>query len=1432
MQMKRTALLLLSLAIFAFAQKPTKIITDASIPAESNVTFYSDTVYVLDGGVFVDSAATLTIQAGTRIEAEDGRDTDASFLVVTRDAQIFAEGTADNPIVFTSVLDDGNLDYQDRGFWGGVILLGRAPTNNDDDKAIEGVNQIDPKRALYGGDDADHNSGVFKYVSIRHTGINIGSSGGNEIQGLTCGAIGSKTTIEYVESYASDDDGFEFFGGTVNTRFLVSAFCSDDAFDWDEGFNGKHQFWFAIQAADKAGRVAEMDGAGGNEQGMPYAKPVLANVTFLGAGLGATPSGDGEQLLMFRDNTGGYYYNSIFGDYDDASTSLGITVEDIDNSGEQVEDSRKRLEAGDLALKNNYWFNIGADPTEMVNISDQVFVATHLLDNANSITDPMLRGISRSTDAGLDPRPEFGSPALNAAMDLDDDHFIKVPYVGAFGGYNWLQKWTVLDEEGFLAPQVPGDVATKIITDASIPAEANVTFYADTTYILSGAVFVDSAATLTIQAGTIIKAEDGRDTEASALVVTRDAQIFAEGTRENPIIFTSVLDDLDGSLDYQDRGLWGGVILLGRAPTNNDDEKAIEGINQIDPKRALYGGDDADHDTGVFKYVSIRHTGINIGSSTGNEIQGLTCGAVGAGTTIEYVESFASDDDGFEFFGGTVNTRYLVSAFCSDDAFDWDEGFNGKHQFWFAIQADDKAGRVAEMDGAGGTEQGMPYAKPILANVTYLGAGLGATPSGDGEQLLMFRDNTGGYYYNSIFGDYDDASTSLGITVEDIDNSGEKVEDSRKRLEAGDLALENNYWFKIGADPTEIANITNQDFVQTHLLANANSITDPNLRGIGREQGGKLLDPRPASGSSALTAAMDLDDDYFFRVPYVGAFGGYNWLNDWTALDGLGYVADASTAPSEIIITDADIPAESDVTFFSDNIYILSGTVFVDSAATLTIEAGTVIKAEDGRDTDASALVVTRDAQIFAEGTADNPIVFTSILDDGSGSLDYQDRGLWGGVILLGRAPTNNDGDKAIEGINQIDPERALYGGTDSLDNSGVFKYVSIRHTGINIGSSTGNEIQGLTCGAVGAGTTIEFVESFASDDDGFEFFGGTVNTRYLVSAFCSDDAFDWDEGFRGYHQYWFAIQANDKAGRVAEMDGAGGNEQGMPYAMPVLSNVTYLGAGLGATPSGDGEQLLMFRDNTGGFYHNSIFGDYDDASTSLGITVEDIDNSGEKVEDSRKRLEAGDLALKNNYWFDIGANPTTLENITNQDFVATHLVDNSNTVANPQLRGIGREQGGKLLDPRLSVGSPAATAAVPVEHDFFDAAPYVGAFGVDGFWLYGWTALHELEYVVDPVTNVEDNELNPQRYALAQNFPNPFNPSTTIQYQVPVSGNVKLVVFNSLGQKIATLVNGRVDAGQHEVQWNAVNAASGTYFYQLISADGTVMTRKMVLIK
>lgn len=552
-------------------------------------------------------------------------------------------------------------------------------------------------------------------------------------------------------------------------------------------------------------------------------------------------------------------------------------------------------------------------------------------------------------------------------------------------------------------------------------------------------------------------------------------------------------------------------------------------------------------------------------------------------------------------------------------------------------------------------------------------------------------------------------------------------------------------------------------------------------------------------------------------------------------------------AQNTVDITDADIQSNQMVTWTANNIYILKGMVFVENGAELHIEAGTVIKADLGTGNNAKGLVVSRGGKIFAEGTSSNPIIFTSIDDQLNGNLTYEDRGKWGGIVLLGYAPTNNANNteiRNIEGINEIigsGDERARYGGNDPMDNSGVMRFVSIRYTGIAVGDQSGNEIQGLTLGGVGAGTTIEYVESFASGDDGFEFFGGTVNTKYLVSVFNEDDGFDWDEGFNGKGQFWFVLQGEDKAGRMAEMDGAIGNENTAPFAFPVIMNATYLGDGVANTNvvSGDGEEGLIFRDNSGGFYYNSIFGDFK-GQTGRAITIEDVDNAGSKPFDSRQRFENDSLRLENNIWFGFAAG-NTVEAISNQDFVKSYLSDigKNNQLVDPKLRGISRiDDGG--LDPRPDVGSPAwgnAKSFKSVENDpFFEKVSHIGAFGSVN-WLKGWTALSQLGYIGELgnelITSIDNVNLDsPKSIQLIQNYPNPFNPSTQISFSLTKADNVTLAVYDVTGRLVENLASNKsYSAGNHTLTFNASNLASGIYIYQL-KTDVAVMTKMMTLIK
>lgn len=263
-----------------------------------------------------------------------------------------------------------------------------------------------------------------------------------------------------------------------------------------------------------------------------------------------------------------------------------------------------------------------------------------------------------------------------------------------------------------------------------------------------------------------------------------------------------------------------------------------------------------------------------------------------------------------------------------------------------------------------------------------------------------------------------------------------------------------------------------------------------------------------------------------------------------------GEILDAATC--DCVDTNAGTPTtetlageiREDKTLTADRIYLLQGKTYVTSGATITIEPGVIIKGAEGSGSLASALIISRGAKIEACATADKPIIFTSELDnitlgERSGSnLDENDRELWGGLIVLGSAPISaKDGDTEtqIEGIPG-DVAYGKYGGSDSEDNSGTLCYISIRHGGALIGDD--NEINGLTLGGVGNGTTVNNIEVVANLDDGIEFFGGTVNVDNALVAYQGDDAIDIDMNYSGTIDNVYIIHGGDDTDEAFEIDG------------------------------------------------------------------------------------------------------------------------------------------------------------------------------------------------------------------------------------------------------------------------------------------------------
>jgi hypothetical protein len=285
----------------------------------------------------------------------------------------------------------------------------------------------------------------------------------------------------------------------------------------------------------------------------------------------------------------------------------------------------------------------------------------------------------------------------------------------------------------------------------------------------------------------------------------------------------------------------------------------------------------------------------------------------------------------------------------------------------------------------------------------------------------------------------------------------------------------------------------------------------------------------------------------------------------------------------------------SNTTWTADNVYELGGRITVLDGVTLTIEPGTVIKGQAGTGANATALLVARGGKINAVGTPTKPIIFTSVADEitpeqvGAGlfispNLDPATQGLWGGVIILGKAPISASANEIqIEGIPTTDPN-GLYGGNDVSDNSGVMKYVSIRHGGANIGN--GNEINGLTLGGVGNGTTIENIEIVGNQDDGIEFFGGTVNVSNLLVWFSGDDAIDTDQAWAGTLNNFIVIcgSATDHA---LEIDGPEGT---------LMGSHTLRNGSIKGSPEAE---LGDFRACPRGTFENIFFFDFVDPATA-----------------------------------------------------------------------------------------------------------------------------------------------------------------------------------------------------------------------------------------
>ena len=521
---------------------------------------------------------------------------------------------------------------------------------------------------------------------------------------------------------------------------------------------------------------------------------------------------------------------------------------------------------------------------------------------------------------------------------------------------------------------------------------------------------------------------------------------------------------------------------------------------------------------------------------------------------------------------------------------------------------------------------------------------------------------------------------------------------------------------------------------------------------------------------------------------------------------------------AQAVTVEGDLTA--DATWTSDNTYYLNNQLFVKDGVTLTIEAGTEIlgryDANYSADNPAPCVVVEQGGMIMAEGTVDARITFRSELDPDDANYG-NGRGLWGGLIINGYAPISNTGGVSnVEGLTSVQ-----YGGTDPDDNSGVLRYVRVWNGGSSIAPD--NEINGITLAGVGRGTTVEYCEVALNLDDGFEMFGGTVDLKHCAVFAVGDDAFDTDNGYQGRGQFLLVVRADD-SDKAHEMDNAtNGDLDSQPRSHPHFANVTVISSPAHA------EDGLRLREGTGGDFRNYIIHGANDG-------VRNDENGSEVV--TQDLTEAAAAGHPDYLYISGSMIMNGLADVPWDDFdeegdgtwTGTYVSESAGLSISVDADGMP-----EMLDVTPTLGGIAYEGVDDViEDDFFEQVNYKGAFGSHN-WMEGWSGM--MSYVTMLNLEEKDSHVISDEISLLGNYPNPFNPSTEIAFELGKSyGIVSLKVFNLMGQTVFETSIKNVRAGNHNIIWEGYDmigslAPSGLYLYQ-ISTDTKSVIGKMTLLK
>jgi hypothetical protein len=548
----------------------------------------------------------------------------------------------------------------------------------------------------------------------------------------------------------------------------------------------------------------------------------------------------------------------------------------------------------------------------------------------------------------------------------------------------------------------------------------------------------------------------------------------------------------------------------------------------------------------------------------------------------------------------------------------------------------------------------------------------------------------------------------------------------------------------------------------------------------------------------------------------------------------------------------------ADKTLTNDKIWFLSGYVYVDTLVTLTIQPGTIVK---GIKATNGTLFVQRGAKLVAQGTSTNPIVFTS--DQAAGSRARQD---WGGILLLGRATVNtpaNAANNTAAGENRIEGlqtalitdgklSRNFYGGKSSPidnDNSGIISYVRIEYAGIPNPAVSNSETNGLTLGGVGNGTQIDHVMITEGGDDAFEWFGGTVNCKYLIANGTQDDDFDSDFGYSGNVQFGLGRKVNSiydiDASNGFESDNnnnSGTNFGSNPVTKANFANMTCIGYSFktrqelsDSQPGSTHQFALRIRRNTRIGVFNSVFSGFgsglrlENDSTIIAIKTRGLDafqfenNVMTQItppSSSSNGRQISTAILSAATW----TSSDSTSWVSTRSLASATFLENLGFTA-PYRRTINEGPNFAITGtPTYDVrGKSAWTNARISTNSFFDKVTYIGAVDPNSaspWHVAQWTCWNPQFVSYDSLGRITANELA-QADMKASVYPNPAANSLKIDFTMPASGVASVDLVDLTGRLVSSFTTGKLATGNNSIELNVAHIETGMYI-ALITANGS----------